>query len=57
MRHTIWPRRRGEQTIEAFREADKIDQLRWQVRGDEVVLPREAEKFRAVGAALGCMAV
>jgi archaeosine-15-forming tRNA-guanine transglycosylase len=44
--------RRGEQAIEAFREADKIDQLPWQVPGDEVVLPREAEKFRAVGAAL-----
>ena len=44
--------RRGEQAIEAFREADKIDQLPWQVRGDEVVLPREAAKFRAVGEAL-----
>jgi hypothetical protein len=32
--------RRGEQAIEAFREADKIDQLPFQVRGDEVVLPR-----------------
>lgn len=41
--------RRGEQAVEAFREADKIDQLPRQVTGDDEVYTKEAAKFRAVG--------
>ena len=44
--------RRGEQAVEAFREADQIDQLPRQVRGDDEVYLREAEKFRTLGSAL-----
>lgn len=44
--------RRGEQAIEAFAEADKIDQLPWLTAGDHIVYPREAEKQRLAGDAL-----
>jgi hypothetical protein len=41
--------RRGEQAIEAFQEADKLDALPRDVEGDDVVYRREAEKFRIYG--------
>jgi len=41
--------RRGERAVEAFREADKIDQLPRQVTGDDEVYTKEAAKFRAAG--------
>src|SRR5215831_17224515 len=44
--------RRGEQAIEAFQEADKLDAMPRQVEGDDVVYRREAEKFRAFGESL-----
>jgi hypothetical protein len=48
--------RRGEQAVEAFQEADKIDQLPRQLQGDDVVYAREAEKFRTAGEILLCPA-
>jgi hypothetical protein len=42
-------KRRGEQATEAFREADQIDALPWEVNGDDVVYRHEADKFRQLG--------